>query len=255
MIDLPFLLLGVGAFCAGLVDAVVGGGGLIQIPLLFSAFPQAGAATLFGTNKLASVVGTASAALQYSRRVVIPWQIAAPAAVAAAIGSWFGARAVVLFPPAALRPLILVLLIAVAIYTFMRKDFGVHGRLLASDAQPTVRALTIGSAVGFYDGFFGPGTGSFLIFLFIRLLGMDFLLASVSAKIVNVATNLAAIAFFVGTGAVFWKAAAVMAACNLLGSRVGTTLALRHGAAFIRKAFLVVVVILILRFSADTFLG
>ena len=254
LMDPTLALLGVGAFLAGMVDAVVGGGGLIQIPLLFSAFPQAAPATLFGTNKLASVFGTAGAAVQYSRRVSIPWSAAGPAALAAAIGSWSGARAVVLFPPAALRPLILVLLVLVALYTFLRKDFGIHHRRLASAGRECGLAILIGAALGFYDGFFGPGTGSFLIFLFIRILGMDFLHASVSAKIVNVSTNLAAIAVFVSHGAVFWQVALVMACCNLLGSRVGTGLALRHGAAFIRKAFLAVVLVLILRFAADTFL-
>ena len=252
--DPTLALLGVGAFLAGMVDAVVGGGGLIQIPLLFSAFPQAAPATLFGTNKLASVFGTAGAAVQYSRRVSIPWSAAGPAALAAAIGSWSGGRAVVLFPPAALRPLILVLLVLVALYTFLRKDFGIHHRRLASAGRECGLAILIGAALGFYDGFFGPGTGSFLIFLFIRILGMDFLHASVSAKIVNVSTNLAAIAVFVSHGAVFWQVALVMACCNLLGSRVGTGLALRHGAVFIRKAFLAVVLVLILRFAADTFL-
>ena len=252
--DPTLVLLGMGAFLAGMVDAVVGGGGLIQIPLLFSAFPQAAPATLFGTNKLASVFGTAGAAVQYSRRVSIPWSAAGPAALAAAIGSWSGGRAVVLFPPAALRPLILVLLVLVALYTFLRKDFGIHHRRLASAGRECGLAILIGAALGFYDGFFGPGTGSFLIFLFIRILGMDFLHASVSAKIVNVSTNLAAIAVFVSHGAVFWQVALVMACCNLLGSRVGTGLALRHGAVFIRKAFLAVVLVLILRFAADTFL-
>lgn len=252
--DLPLLLLAVAAFSAGVVDAVVGGGGLIQIPMLFSTYPQALPATLFGTNKLASVFGTSSAAIQYGRRLAIPWRVAGPAAIAAALGSWLGARVVVLFPPAALRPLILTLLILVAIYTFLRKDFGVVQRPLTDRTRALQLALLIGVVIGFYDGFFGPGTGSFLIFLFIRFLGMDFLHASVSAKIVNVSTNIAAIAVFAAHGDVLWKAAAIMACCNLLGSRVGTTLALRHGAVFIRKAFLIVVVVLILRFSADTFL-
>lgn len=253
--DLTLPLLAVGAFFAGTVDAVVGGGGLIQIPLIFSTFPNTSPGTLFGTNKLASVLGTTSAAVQYSRRLSIPWRAAGPAAIAAAIGSWLGARTVVLFPPAALRPLILVLLATVAIYTFIRKDFGTHHQRLADASREQQRALAIGTAVGFYDGFFGPGTGSFLIFLFIRFLGMDFLHASVSAKIINVATNLAAISVFVSHGEVFWKVAAIMGACNLLGSQVGTALALRHGAVFIRKAFLLVVIVLILRFSYDTFLA
>ena len=252
MID--WTILAPAAFFAGMVDAVVGGGGLIQIPVLLGQFPQTAIPTLFGTNKLASVVGTTSAAIHYGRRITIPWPIVGPAAAAAAIGAWLGARAVSLFPPAALRPLILVLLIAVAIYTFIRKDFGIHHQRLSNPRRELRLAVAIGAGIGFYDGFFGPGTGSFLIFLFIRFLGMDFLHASVSAKIVNVSTNLAALAVFVFHGQVLWQVAALMACCNLLGSRVGAALALRHGAVFIRKAFLVVVVVLILRFSADTFL-
>ena len=253
--DPTLALLGVGAFLAGMVDAVVGGGGLIQIPLLFSAFPQAAPATLFGTNKLASVFGTAGAAVQYSRRVSIPWSAAGPAALAAAIGSWSGARAVVLFPPAALRPLILVLLILVALYTFLRKDFGIHHRRLASAGRECGLAILIGAALGFYDGFFGPGTGSFLIFGFVRLFGMDFLRASASAKLINVATNVSAIGFFASHGPLLWTLGLVMAVCNLAGAHVGTWLALRRGTAFVRQAFLLVVSVLIAKLAWDMVKG
>jgi uncharacterized protein len=251
--DFLLIALGLAAFCAGFVDAVVGGGGLIQIPALFAVFPGASPATLFGTNKLASIVGTSSAAMQYARRVSIPWRVALPGAIAALIGSWYGAKAVAYLPPTVLRPLILVLLILVAIYTFMRKDLGsvsnepVHGRKSAAIA------LGIGGVVGFYDGFFGPGTGSFLIFLFIRLLGMDFLRASVTAKILNVATNLAAIAFFVNNVSLLWKVAAVMAVCNLTGAVTGSRAALKHGSGFVRKMFLCVVSVLIAKLAYDTF--
>lgn len=249
--DPLFLLLPAGAFFAGLVDAVVGGGGLIQIPLLFSAFPNATPATLFGTNKLASVVGTTSAAIHYGRRITIPWPIVGPAAAAAAIGAWLGARAVSLFPPVALRPLILALLIAVAIYTFIRKDFGIHHQRLSNPRRELRLAVAIGAGIGFYDGFFGPGTGSFLIFGFIRLFGMDFVQGSASAKVINFATNLSAIAFFASHGPLLWQVGLVMAVCNLAGSYVGTRLALKHGAGFIRKAFLGVVVVLIAKQLAD----
>ncbi|KON81650.1 TSUP family transporter [Azoarcus sp. PA01] len=236
--------LGLAAFLAGFVDAVVGGGGLVQIPALFTAFPASLPATLFGTNKLASIVGTSSAAIQYARRVAIPWRIALPAAGAALGGAWFGARAVAHLSPALLKPVILLLLILVAIYTFMRKDFGTADAM-AEPQHATALALLIGASVGFYDGFFGPGTGSFLIFLFVRFLAMDFLRASVTAKIVNVATNLAAIAFFTSHVAILWQAAGVMACANLVGALVGSRLALRHGARFVRKMFLGVVAALI----------
>lgn len=253
-IDFIFLALGLAALFAGFVDSVVGGGGLIQLPALFSAFPTTAPATLFGTNKLASIVGTSTAAIQYSRRVQIPWRVAGPGALAALIGSWYGAKAVAYLDPAILRPLILVLLVLVAIYTFLRKDLGSvstepeHGRRSAGIA------LAIGGVIGFYDGFFGPGTGSFLIFLFIRTLGMDFLRASVSAKILNVATNLAAIGFFAGNVELMWKLGAVMAGCNLLGSIVGSRMALKHGTGFVRRMFLAVVSVLIAKLAYDTFL-
>ena len=253
--DPLFLLLPAGAFFAGLVDAVVGGGGLIQIPLLFSAFPNATPATLFGTNKLASVVGTTSAAIHYGRRITIPWPIVGPAAAAAAIGAWLGARAVSLFPPVALRPLILALLIAVAIYTFIRKDFGIHHQRLSNPRRELRLAVAIGAGIGFYDGFFGPGTGSFLIFLFIRFFGLDFMRASASAKVVNIATNLAALSFFVPTGHVLWAFALPMAAANVGGAVVGTRLALRGGTAFIRRLFVLLVLVLIAKMTWDMFAG
>lgn len=254
-IDFLFLALGLAAFCAGFVDAVVGGGGLIQIPALFAAFPATTPATLFGTNKLASIVGTASAAVQYSRRVAIPWRLALPGAIAALIGSWYGAKAVAYLPPTVLRPLILVLLILVAVYTFMRKDLGTVSREPEHDSRSTLIAVGIGAVIGFYDGFFGPGTGSFLIFLFIRLLGMDFLRASVTAKVLNVATNLAAIAYFATNVDLLWKLAAVMAVCNLSGAVTGSRVALKHGAGFVRKMFLCVVSVLIAKLAYDLFLA
>lgn len=249
-----FLALGLAALFAGFVDSIVGGGGLIQLPALFAAFPNTAPATLFGTNKLASIVGTTSAAIQYSRRVEIPWRVAGPGAVAALVGSWYGAKAVAYLDPAILRPLILALLVLVAVYTFLRKDLGSVSKEPAHGGRSVAIALGVGGAIGFYDGFFGPGTGSFLIFLFIRLLGMDFLRASVSAKILNVATNLAAIGFFAGNVELMWKLAAVMAACNLTGSILGSRMALKHGTGFVRRMFLAVVTVLILRLAYDTFL-
>lgn len=253
-IDFVFLALGLAAFFAGFVDSIVGGGGLIQLPALFTAFPATSPATLFGTNKLASVIGTSSAAIQYSRRVAIPWRVAGPGAAAALVGSWYGARAVAYLDPSVLRPLILLLLVLVAVYTFMRKDLGSASNEPKHGRRSAALAVAIGGVIGFYDGFFGPGTGSFLIFLFIRLLGMDFLRASVSAKILNVATNLAAIAFFVGNVELMWKLAALMAACNLCGAVLGSRMALRHGTGFVRRMFLGVVLVLIARLTYDTFL-
>lgn len=253
--DAVFVFLAIAAFLAGLVDAVVGGGGLIQIPALLAAFPQTAPATLFGTNKIASIVGTSSAALQYARRVTIPWGVALPGALAALLGAWVGARAVVYAPVELLRYLIMVLLILVAIYTFVRKDFGTQQSEITDSRTRATRAVLIGSGIGFYDGFFGPGTGSFLIFLLVRAIGMDFLRASVTAKIINVATNLSALVYFASSVELFWILGACMAGANLSGALIGSRMALKHGAGFVRRMFLGVVVCLIAKLGYDLLRG
>lgn len=240
------------AFVAGLVDAVVGGGGLIQIPALFAAQPGVAPATLFGTNKFASVFGTTNAAWRYARRVNMPWCTILPAAAAAFVFSYAGAAAVAWLPKEAVRPLILVLLIFSAAYTLWKKDFGQLHRPAHSGHRELLYAVLLGGVIGFYDGFFGPGTGSFLIFLFIRFFGFDFLHASAGAKVVNVATNVAALAFFVPAGHLLLGLAVGMALANVAGSATGTWLALRHGSGFIRIVFLLVVGVLIARFAWDT---
>lgn len=247
------LLLACAAFFAGFVDSVVGGGGLIQIPALFAAYPGAAPASLFGTNKIASIVGTSSAAIQYARRVAIPWRLALPGAVAALVGSWYGAKAVVYLPGEILRPVVLVLLVFVAIYTFVRKDFGTTIGNRDESPGDLLRVLAIAALVGFYDGFFGPGTGSFLIFLFVRFIGMDFLHASATAKVLNVATNFAALSYFAMSVELLWKLGLLMACCNLVGALIGSRMALKHGAGFVRRIFLGVVVALIAKMTYDLF--
>jgi len=241
------------ALFAGFIDSVVGGGGLIQIPALFSVLPKELPATLFGTNKIASVFGTANAAWRYMCRVRMPWRTTLPAAAAAFAFSYLGAMAVSWLPRDLLRPLILFLLVGAAVYTFRRKDFGSVHRPQHSGNKEFAYALIVGGAIGFYDGFFGPGTGSFLIFLFIRFFGFDFLHASAASKVVNVATNLAAIGFFVPNGLYLPLLAVLMAGFNILGSLIGTHLALRHGSGFVRRVFLLVVSVLIVKFAWDTF--
>ena len=251
--DPVLLFLLPAAFLAGLVDAVVGGGGLIQIPSLFAALPGQSPATLFGTNKFSSVFGTANAAWRYARRVQMPWRTTLPAALAAFACSWLGAAAVAWVPRELLRPLILVLLLFAAVYTLWHKDLGQVHRPAHTGRRELLFAVLLGAGIGFYDGFFGPGTGSFLIFLFVRFFGFDFLHASAAAKVVNVATNVAALAFFLPHGHWLPLVAVGMALCNVGGSLVGTRLALRHGSGFVRRVFLFVVAVLILKFAWDTF--
>lgn len=248
-----FAALAAAAFFAGFIDAVVGGGGLIQVPALFTALPKELPATIFGTNKISSVFGTANAAWRYARRVRMPWRTTLPAAIAAFACSYLGAMAVAWLPRELLRPLILVLLIGSAIYTYWRKDFGAIHRPQHVGGHELAYALMVGGAIGFYDGFFGPGAGSFLIFLFIRFFGFDFLHASAASKVVNVATNLAALSFFVPHGYILPLLGIAMAVFNVLGSIAGTHLSLRHGSGFVRKVFLIVVSALIVKFAWDTF--
>lgn len=245
-------VLALASLFAGFVDSVVGGGGLIQIPAIFSVLPKEIPATLFGTNKIASVFGTANAAWRYASRVKMPWGATLPAAGAAFVCSYLGAIAVAWLPRDMLRPMILFLLIGAAAYTFWRKDFGAIHRPQHAGRAEFFYALGIGGVIGFYDGFFGPGTGSFLIFLFIRFFGFDFLHASAASKVVNVATNLAAIGYFVPHGYYIPLLAAIMATVNICGSFIGTHLALRHGSGFVRKLFLFVVCALIVKFAWDT---
>ncbi|ENX60336.1 MULTISPECIES: sulfite exporter TauE/SafE family protein [Acinetobacter] len=243
------------AFCAGTIDAAVGGGGLIQIPALMGALPQTAPATLFGTNKLASIFGTGSAAFSFVRRVKLQWSLLGVIALFAFISSFIGAACVSLIPTHILRPIVLVMLIVIAIYTFAKKQFGqVH-----VDQQITPKLLVlaaIGSlAIGFYDGIFGPGTGSFFIFFFIRFLQVDFLHASALAKIGNLMTNLAALSFFIPTGHVLFALGMMMAVANIAGSLLGVRLALKYGSGFIRILFLILVSILICRLGYQIITG
>jgi uncharacterized membrane protein YfcA len=242
------------AFLAGLIDSVVGGGGLIQLPALLVFMPQVPLPVLLGTGKLAGFSGTAAAMWRYTRNLTLNWQTLLPAAAIAFAFSFLGARAISHLPKDAMRPVVLVLLIAVAIYTFLKKDFGALHAPRLEPAKEKLYGVVFGAAIGFYDGFFGPGTGSFLIFFFIGIFGFNFIAASASAKVVNVATNLSALGYFMWKGAVLYGIAVPMAVCNILGSVAGTRLAIKQGTGFVRRLFLVVVTGIILKFAYDSFL-
>lgn len=247
-------LICLASLLAGGIDSIVGGGGLILVPALFAVYPSAAPATLFGTNKSASVWGTSIATVQYSRRVQMRWAVLLPAAGAALVGAFIGAWVVTLIDPSFLRRLLPFILLAVLLYTLAKKDLGRTHAPRHAQGRETLLACAVGLIIGWYDGFFGPGTGSFFIFLFVRLLGYDFLNASASAKLLNVATNVAAIALFAMKGHVWWQIGLVMAVANVAGSLIGTRLALKHGAGFVRGVFIVVVSALILKTGYDAFL-
>jgi hypothetical protein len=246
------------ALLAGFVDSIVGGGGVIQLPALFLFLPAPLAAAIpavLGTNKLSSICGTAVAVVQYARRVPIPWPSVLPASLVAFVFSFLGARAVSMLDPRILKPLVLGLLVLVAIGTVANRNLGNQHAPRFTLHRERQLGLLIGMAMGFYDGFFGPGTGSFLMFLFIGLFGFDFLTASASARVINLATNLSAVLYFAATDRILYRYALPMAACNVLGSLLGTRLAILKGNRWVRLLFLLVVGAMILRLGWDTWRG
>jgi len=210
--------------------------------------------SMMGGLTYGSELNTFEIASQFARRVKLPWAALLPAAAAALIGSFSGAWTVTLVSAEGLRKALPLVLVGVLAYTLARKDLGrSHTPHLSGHAQ-TLVACAIGAVLGFYDGFFGPGAGSFFVFAFVRLLGFDFLNASASAKLMNTATNIAALLLFAAKGHVWWHIALVMALANIAGSLIGTRLALKHGAGFVRVVFIAVVAALILKTGYDAFI-
>jgi uncharacterized membrane protein YfcA len=244
-----FLILA--AFSAGLVDAIAGGGGLIQLPALLIGLPQASTVEVLGTNKVASVFGTTASALTYRRRVKTDAIFLVTMALPAFFGSVLGALSASLIPTQSMRPIVFVLLVAVAIYTWRKPDLGSIEALRYQKNKRYLISAIAGLVIGFYDGIFGPGTGSFLMLILIYL-GFAFLSASAIAKVVNVSTNLGAILVFGLHGAILWQVGLVLAMANVVGGLLGARLAIRGGSTLIRKVFLFVTVALIIRVGIDT---
>jgi uncharacterized membrane protein YfcA len=247
------LILCAFAGLAGFIDSIAGGGGLIQLPALFIVLPpQTEVPAILGTNKLSSICGTSVATCQYARKVDINWQVTIYAAIPAFIFSSIGASVVNLFDKNILRPVILVLLVAVALYTLVRKNFGTEHLPKLPRKKEKLYATLVGMGIGFYDGFFGPGTGSFLIFLFVGVFGFDFLRASAISKVVNFSTNLAAVLYFGIGGKVMLWVGLPMGLCNIAGALLGARLAILRGSTFVRTLFLLVIFAIVAKFGYDT---
>jgi len=249
-----WIFAGVASLFAGFIDAVVGGGGLVLLPALFSAFPSALAPSMLGTNKATAVWGTGIAASQFARRVQIRWRTVLPAALVSFAAAFGGAFLATRISGDVLRRALPLVLLVVFVYTLMRKDLGAHHNPRFAGRSEILVACVIGLGIGFYDGFFGPGTGSFFVFLFVRALGYDFLNASASAKILNFGTNAAALILFAATGHVWWHLALPLAVLNIAGALLGTRTALHRGSGFVRWVFVVVVGVLIIKTFSDAFL-
>jgi uncharacterized membrane protein YfcA len=248
-ITIIFLILA--AFSAGLVDAIAGGGGLLQLPALLIGLPQASTVEVLGTNKVASIFGTGASALTYRRSVKTDARFLATMALPAFVGSVLGALSASLIPTQSMRPIVFTLLVAVAIYTWRKPDLGSIEALRHDTKKRFTIAALAGLVIGFYDGIFGPGTGSFLMLTLIYM-GFAFLSASAIAKVVNVSTNLGAIVVFGFHGAILWQVALVLASANIAGGLLGARLAIRGGSTLIRKVFLFVTVALIIKVGIDT---
>lgn len=239
------------AAAAGWIDAVSGGGGLLQLPALLIALQGQPPAVALGTNKMSSILGTSAAALSYARVERPRLRTALPMAGVAFVGAGIGSFLALRLPGEVFRPVIIVALIGVWVFVALRRDFGLHSREV-SRGRHVATALGGGFAIGVYDGALGPGTGSFLVVLLVAALGYTFLQASATAKIVNVGTNLASLIVFGLGGAVLWGLGLLMGVCNVAGALVGARMAMSRGSGFVRIVLLVVTAALIVVLAVQT---
>lgn len=249
------ILLCVAAFSAGFVDAIVGGGGLIQTPAALVLLPDLPVSTVIGSIKIPSFSGTFFAARQYLKKVQLNWKLTFVMCMTAFVAAFAGSELLTLVSNKYMKPVIFIVLILVAIYTYTKKDFGQQVHKKHSDKKVIRLSIFISLVIGFYDGFIGPGAGSFLVLAFIAILGFDFLQASANAKIVNLSTNLGSIVLFLLKGSILWTVAIPMAISNAVGGMIGASLAIKKGNQFIRIFFLIIVIATLLRFGYDVFVG
>lgn len=247
------ILLCLAAFLAGFTDAISGGGGLIQVPAALILLPQYPVVTVIGSLKLPASSGTFIAAIQYARKIKMNALLVLLLIAIAFTAAFAGSKLLSMVSNDFIKPFLLIILIGVAVYTYSNKKFGVHAEKDHSMSQQWLRAIIISLVLGFYDGFIGPGAGSFMMLAFITMLGFDFLTAGAHTKMVNLASNLGSLVFFIISGKILWAIAIPMAVCNALGGLLGARLAILKGNAFIRLFFLAVVVIVIIRFAWDVF--
>ena len=247
------LFLLAASFFAGFIDSIAGGGGLIQLPALLIGLPKSETAEVLGTNKLSAVFGTTTAAALYRKQIKPDPKILIAMGLPAFLGSAGGAVLASKIPTSSMRPMVLVLLIIVAIYTWFKPDLGKFENLRHQPGRRVQIAGLAGAVIGFYDGIFGPGTGSFLMLILVASLGYAFITASAIAKVVNVATNVGAIMVFGIHGAVIWQIGIIMGIANISGAIIGSRLAIKGGSTLVRKVFLIVTVALIVKVGIATF--
>jgi uncharacterized membrane protein YfcA len=240
-------LLFLAAFVAGFVDAIAGGGGLITVPaMLIAGLPPL---DTLATNKLQSLFGSGSATLAYARGGHVALGTQFPMAVMSALGAALGAALTTFVPGDVLRALLPVLLVVIALYFLLKPSLGdadKHQRM-----TPFLFGLTLVPLIGFYDGIFGPGTGSFFMLAFVTLLGYGMLKATAHTKMLNFASNIGAFAVFAISGVIHWKVGLVMGAGQFLGAQAGSRLAMRSGAIIIRPLLVIGCIALAIKLLAD----
>lgn len=247
------VLLCLAAFFAGFIDAVVGGGGLIQTPMGLILLPNLPVSTVVGSLKIPAFSGTSFAAYQYLKKVEMNWKLLSIMMLLAFPAAFLGSTLLTYVSNDFMKPILLVVLSFLVIYTYAKKNFGQQLEKNISPKKQLINAVSISFVVGLYDGFIGPGTGSFLVVAFIALMGFDFLHASANAKMVNLATNFGSICLFLIKGKIIWAIAIPMAFSNALGGFLGAKLAINKGNTFIRIFFLIVVIGTLIRFGYDVF--
>ena len=247
------LFLLAASFFAGFIDSIAGGGGLIQLTALLIGLPKSETAEVLGTNKLSAVFGTTTAAALYRKQIKPDPKILLAMGLPAFLGSAGGAVLASKIPTSSMRPMVLVLLIIVAVYTWFKPDLGKFENLRHLPKRRVQIAALAGVVIGFYDGIFGPGTGSFLMLILVASLGYAFITASAIAKVVNVATNVGAIMVFGVNGAVLWQIGIILGIANISGAVIGARLAIKGGSTLVRKVFLLVTVALIVKVGIATF--
>lgn len=247
------VLLCLAAFAAGFIDAIVGGGGLIQTPMGLILLPNLPVSTVIGTLKIPAFSGTSVAAYQYLKKVDMNWKLLSIMMILAFPSAFLGSTLLTYVSNDFMKPLLLIVLSFLVIYTYAKKNFGQHVEKQHTPRTQIFNAVAISFIVGLYDGFIGPGTGSFLVVAFIAIMGFDFLHASANAKMVNLSTNFGSICLFILKGKIIWSIALPMAASNAVGGWIGAKLAINKGNSFIRIFFLVVVIGTLIRFAYDVF--
>ena len=240
-------------FLAGFADSIAGGGGVISVPAgLLAGIPIH---TVYGTNKFAMSFGALTSTTQYARSGNVDWRAALYAAVGALVGANLGARLALLLNEKYLSYCLMLLLPAVALFLAFNRGFGQEPKLLNhSKVQEAFLAIFIGVVVGAYDGFFGPGAGTFYIILFCTILGSDLLHANGNAKVVNMASNIGALIAYILNGKVWFAVGIPMALCTISGNFLGSRLAIKNGARFIRPVMALMIVLLLIKIVSDLFL-